>query len=68
MAEPTVATFGAPLKPQKKLAAGLLALFIAWLAVLWVMYFTTVFRHEHVVRVGPDEPSNNPPTMTVPRQ
>ena len=61
-------TYGPPLKPRKKLAIALLALFIAWLAVLWMMYFTTVRPHDHVERVGPEGASRNANTQTVPRE
>jgi hypothetical protein len=60
-------TYGPPLKPQRKLAIGLLGLFIAWLAVLWVMYFTTVHPHDHVEREGPEGVSKDGKTLTVPR-
>ena len=39
-------TPGPPLKPQRKLFVGLLIGFVAWVAVLLTLYFTTIYpRH-----------------------
>ena len=39
-------TPGPPLKPQRKLFVGLLVGFVAWVAVLLTLYFTTIYpRH-----------------------
>ena len=39
-------TPGRPLKPQRKLFVGLLVGFVAWVAVLLTLYFTTIYpRH-----------------------
>jgi hypothetical protein len=35
----------APFKPHRKLAIVLLVLFIVWMVLLYVMYFTTVYGH-----------------------
>ena len=35
----------APLKPRRKLAIALLVIFIVWIVLLYVMYFTTVYGH-----------------------
>jgi hypothetical protein len=35
----------APFKPHRKLAISLLVLFIVWIALLYVMYFATVYHH-----------------------
>ncbi len=35
----------AQLKPRRKLAIGLLILFVIWIVILYVMYFTTVYGH-----------------------
>jgi hypothetical protein len=32
-----------PLKPRRKLAIALLLLFLLWMVLLYVMYFTTVY-------------------------
>ncbi len=31
-----------PFQPHKKLAWSLLAIYLVWMGILWVMYFTTV--------------------------
>lgn len=41
-------TYGPPLKPRAKLAIGLFIGFLAWMGVLWAMYFSTVYH-----KVGP---------------
>ena len=39
-------TPGPPLRPQRKLFVGLLVGFVAWVAVLLTLYFTTIYpRH-----------------------
>ena len=39
-------TAGPPLRPQRKLFVGLLVGFVAWVAVLLTLYFTTIYpRH-----------------------
>ena len=39
-------TPGPPLRPQRKLFGGLLVGFVAWVAVLLALYFTTIYpRH-----------------------
>jgi ABC-type Fe3+ transport system permease subunit len=35
----------AQLKPRRKLAIGLLVVFVIWIVILYVMYFTTVYGH-----------------------
>ena len=35
----------APFKPHRKLAIGLLIVFLVWMVILYVMYFTTVYGH-----------------------
>lgn len=35
----------APFKPHRKLAFALLAVFVVWIVLLYVMYFTTVYGH-----------------------
>jgi hypothetical protein len=34
-----------PLKPRRKLAIALLVLFMIWIVILYVLYFTTVHGH-----------------------
>jgi hypothetical protein len=34
-----------PLKPHRKLAVALLVIFLVWIVILYVMYFTTVHGH-----------------------
>jgi hypothetical protein len=34
-----------PLKPRRKLTIALLLLFLIWMVLLYVMYFTTVYGH-----------------------
>ena len=61
------ALYGPPMKPRKGLAIGLLAAFAVWTAVLWVMYFTSVHRHTHVERIGPEGAMPSSPSRSVPR-
>jgi cell division septal protein FtsQ len=35
----------AQLKPRRKLAIALLVVFVIWIVILYVMYFTTVYGH-----------------------
>ncbi|HEV7299939.1 MAG TPA: hypothetical protein VGN72_11290 [Tepidisphaeraceae bacterium] len=61
------AVYGPPLKPQKGLAFGLLGVFVVWVAVLWVAYFTTVRSHSHVERAGPEGAVPSTDSLIVPR-
>lgn len=59
------ADYGPPFKPRKRLAIGLLVAFFAWMAVLWVMYFATVYPLSHKgERTGSQESEH---LQTVPR-
>ena len=52
-------TPGPPLKPRRKLFAGLLVGFVAWVAVLLALYFTTIYpRHAPGDLRGPEATSS----------
>jgi hypothetical protein len=39
--------YGPPFNPHKGWVIALLALFVVWMIVLWVMYFKTVYPFSH---------------------